>query len=183
MASSQEWPDSNGANIATDAGDSNGLGNLADELAEAWDEDEDGQRGESLEAQLIQADDHKNGFSSQKYPSDLGIDIPQPQSPATSNLSLSPPKQPVRTKHRRVDSQYDGSDYGDEDDFESKHGISPGLESRMAAIESLARQGSKANGSDMDNIVRRAANSLRDLPSQSGVENGTTRYTTTSRSH
>ena len=175
LASSQEWPGSNGLNAATDIGDSNGLGNLADELAEAWEEEEDGERGESLEAQLSQADGPTNGFSSRGYHSDLGIFVPPPQSPAASNRSLSPPKQPIRTKHRRVNSQYDGSDYGDETDFETAHGISQGLESHMAAIESLARRGSEANGSDRDDVVRRVADSLKDLPSQSGVENGMTR--------
>ena len=175
LATSQEWITASAGNVIGDAGDAQGLGNLADELAEAWDEEEDGDRGESLEAQLNQIENHTNGFSSHEYHSDLGIYIPQVKPSAPSNISLSPPKQPLRTKHRRVNSQYDGSDYGDESDFENTRGISPGLESQMAAIESLARRGSEANGSDQDDVVRRVADALKGLPSQSGVENGITR--------
>ena len=175
VAVSHEWLAASADNVAGDANDSQGLGNLADELAEAWDEEEDGDRGESLEAQLSQADDHTNGFSSHEYHSDLGIHIPQVQPLAPSNRSLSPPKQASRTKHRRVNSQYDGSDYGDETDFENTRGISPGLESQMAAVESLARRGSEANGSDQDDVVKRVADALKALPSQSGVESGITR--------
>ena len=174
LALSQDSLGSNAVSSAADANHSTGLGNLADELAEAWDE-EDGERGESLEAQLSQADRYTNGLSSHEYHSDLGIYIPQVQSSAPSNISLSPPKQSSQTKHRRVNSQYDGSDYGDESDLENTSGISPGLESRMAAVESLARRGSESNGSDQDDVVRRVAESLKDLPSQSVVENGITR--------
>ena len=176
----QGFPGSNSAHYSTDTGDANGLGNLADELAEVWDEDEECEHGESLEAQLNQAEDQSNdstnGYSSRNYHSDLGIDIPPPQSPAASNMSLSPPKHPIRSKHRRQNSQYDGSDYGDDSEFDNVNGITPGLESRMAAIESLARRGTEANGSDADDVVKRVANSLKELPSQSGVENGTTRH-------
>ena len=176
MASSQEWPGPNGINNPTDSGTLSGLGNLADELAEAWDEDEEAEQGESLEAQLGQADHYRNGFSSREKRSDLGIETPPPKSPAASSMSLSPPKQPMRKKHQRVNSQYDGSDYGDDSDLETADGISPSLESRMAAVESLARRGNEANGSDMDSIVKRVADSLKELSSQSGVEDGTTRY-------
>ena len=176
LASSQEWPGSNGVNESADLGAPNGLGNLADELAEAWDEEEEVGHVESLETQLSQVDDPGIGFSSRAYHNDLGIDIPPPQSPVASSMSLSPPKQPMRTRHRRIKSQYDGSDYGDDSDLENADGISPNLESRMAAVESLARRGDEANGSDMDTVVKRVANSLKELPSQSGVENGITRY-------
>lgn len=175
MVTTQDWVGSNVVNAAADTNDSNGLGNLADELAEAWDEEEDRERGECLEVQLNEADGHTYGFSSRGDHSDLGIYIPQVQSSAPSDTLLSPLKQPSRTKHRRVDSRYDGSDYGDESDFETIRGISPCLESWMAAVESLARRGSEANGSNQDDIVRRVADSMKDLPSQSGVEDGITR--------
>ena len=155
----------------------NGLGNLADELAEAWDEDAeaedmshshfDGQR-ESGNALI-------NGYTT-GVQQELGIvKCPSPTIDNASNMSLSPPKILYRSKHQRQNSQYDGSDYGDDSNLENPDGIPSSLEARIAAIESLARRGKEANGSEADNVVQRVADSLKDLPSQSGVENGTSR--------
>ncbi|KAL9105102.1 MAG: hypothetical protein Q9163_000020 [Psora crenata] len=159
----------------------NGLGNLADELAEAWDEDAEGEEvcqvqveglgiaGNSAIDDLNDPDHHHPGGNIQRLP-------------ATDNatsMTLSPPKIPRRSKHLRQNPQYDGSDYGDDSDQDDTDGISQSLEARMAAIESLARRGTEVNGSNLDNVVQRVAESLRDLPSQSGVENGTSRLITT----
>ena len=93
--------------------------------------------------------------------------------PPQSEHSLSPTKPSSRTKHRRKASQYDGSDYGS--DPEEVEGISPTLEARMAAIEHLARRGTEANGSEADTVIQRVAESLKDLGSQAGIENGASR--------
>lgn len=159
----------------------NGLGSLADELAEAWDSEEDME--EVVPAPQATADGamcnsgsqqqvreqidqpHYKNFSRPSY------SIPQP---ATTG-SLSPPKLPPRPKHKRQDSHYDGSDYGDDSDFEDATGISPSLNARIAVIENLARRGSESNGSDADGVILRVADLLKDLGSQSGVENGASR--------
>jgi len=165
-------------------GNGNGLGNLADELAEAWDEDEEGlgtsERLFDATGETVNGRNH--GYSD---PRPINYNAPIVQSPipsAACSTSLSPPKKATRSRHRRLNSQYDGSDYGDDSDFENADGISPSLEARMAAIESLARRGTEANGSDTDNVARRVADSLIELPSQSGIENGTTRYATSALS-
>ncbi|MCJ1297954.1 hypothetical protein MMC08_000743 [Hypocenomyce scalaris] len=162
----------------------NGLGSLADELAEAWDEEEDME--EVVQESRAGGDDAMcNGGSQQQtgpqsdYPHDIGFGMP---SNSTLQLvatgSLSPPKLPARPKHRRKDSQYDGSDYGENSELEDAAGISSSLEARMATIEGLARRGTETNGSDADGVIKRVADILKDLGSQSGIENGATRLIT-----
>ena len=156
-----DFRSSNGFGSALDSGD--GLGNLADELADAWDEEE----GEHSELQA-------NGYDAPSTPVHLEIhDSTTNGLPPQSEHSLSPTKPSSRPKHRRKASQYDGSDYGS--DPEEAEGISPTLEARMAAIEHLARRGTEANGSETDTVIQRVADSLKDLGSQAGVENGASR--------
>ena len=159
---------SSGGFISTvDSG--NGLGNLADELAEAWDEE-----GEEEHSGI-----QMNGYNTPSIPPPFEVEdsksngITSSPLPQQSEHSLSPTKPSFRTKHRRKNSQYDGSDYGS--DPEETEGISPSLEARMAAIEHLARRGTEANGSDADTVLQRVAESLKDLGSQAGVENGASR--------
>ena len=167
-----------------DGGGDNGLGNLADELGELddWDEDED-EIGSDYEddmelprenAQAIgMAVDHDGSVGNTNGVRDSGVAM-QSSSPAPSRLS---PQSAVKSrKHQREHSLYDGSDYGDDSDLEANDGISPALENRMAAIESLARRGMEENGSATDGVVRRVTEQLRDLGSQIGIENGATRY-------
>lgn len=97
-------------------------------------------------------------------------------SPSTqSRATLSPSAAIKAKKHSRQRSLYDGSDYGDDSDLDNE-GITPALESRMAAIESLARRGIEENGSASDEVVKRVTDQLRDLGSQIAIENGATRY-------
>ena len=158
-----------------DGGD--GLGSLADELAEAWDEDDE----EDINVLYSNGPilDEQNPPTAPFGGVHHGQSIAVPASSAMgsgSSTSLSPPEISYRSKHRRQNSQYDGSDYGEDSDLENANGISLSLESRMAAVESLARRGTEANGSRADNVTQRVADLLKDLPSQSGVENGTSRY-------
>jgi hypothetical protein len=88
---------------------------------------------------------------------------------------LSPEAASKARKHARQRSLYDGSDYGSDTDFDND-GITPALESRMAAIESLARRGMEENGSASDQVIKRVTEQLRDLGSQIAIENGATRY-------
>lgn len=150
----------------------NGLGNLADELAEAWDED-----GEEENVQRDGLRNLQNGYTTPPMlgsPSSISNHMPSSPLPSQNHGSLSPVKEITRPKqHKKTTSQYDGSDYGS--DPEEVDGISPSLEARMAAIEHLARRGTGANGSDADTVISRVAESLRDLGSQSAVENGASR--------
>jgi hypothetical protein len=141
----------------------NGLGNLADELADAWD-DEEADEEPDMEFQEMPAEVEATR--------DSGIDLAESQANVNKVAHLSP--QPNGKGHKRQGSEYDGSDYGEESDLESP-GIPAGLVARMDQIESLARRGTESNGSDRDHVVKRVVDGLRDLGSQSGVEGGATR--------
>lgn len=146
-----------------------GLGNLADELADAWEEDENGY-----------------GYASgqEAAPSDsqplepIRTRTPSPTY-SSGRDSLQPPRPKLRNgnnRHRRYESQYDGSDYGNDSDFEEVADISPALESQIAEVESLARRGLENNGSENDHVIDRAVTALQDLGAQSGIENNAMRY-------
>jgi len=174
--------------FGTGEGADNGLGSLADELADGWDEDGDEYEGEASDEELVEGAEEDfgqaNGSADQTQPDfevtrDSGIDVSS-SPPATTPVAgaksqLVPPKDTLRTRHRRSQSDYDGSDYGDESDLESP-GMPPALEARIAQIESLARRGTETNGSNMDGVVERVVNELRDLGGQASVEGGATRY-------
>lgn len=162
-------------------GGGEGLGSLADELADAWDDGEEGEGYEEDEEEGDQdgqelqlphyanaANGHVNGDA---IPRDSGIAL----SSSPEAEKLSPARAMRNGRHRRNESMYDGSDYGDDSDLETSEGISAGLEARMAAVESLARRGMEMNGSSTDGVVGRVTEQLRDLGSQVGVESGATR--------
>jgi len=189
--SSQEFEHSSPAQNH-DGGADGGLGNLADELGDIWDDDEeeeevvDGEFGDELELPLDESNigmagehDGSAGVGSAVNVNgvrDSGVAMQSSSPSAQSRATLSPQTVTKARKHTRQRSLYDGSDYGDDSDLESNDGISPALEARLAAIESLARRGIEENGSLNDDVVKRVADQLRDLGSQSGIENGATRY-------
>lgn len=166
-----------------------GLGNLADELGEWGSEDEEmeSEYGEELEhtheelPDIGTAVEHDgstgaHGTVNLNGVRDSGVALQS--SPSTqSKATLSPSAAIKSKKHSRQRSLYDGSDYGDDSDLDSE-GITPALESRMAAIESLARRGIEENGSATDEVVKRVTEHLRDLGSQIAIENGATRLKT-----
>ncbi|KAI1798586.1 hypothetical protein F4811DRAFT_547964 [Daldinia bambusicola] len=156
-------------------GQDNGLGNLADELADALSgsgEEEYYEDGEER-SQLGDRDQALNDGVR-----DSGVDVEsQPDHrEKTKHTSLGIPSPPGRG-HRRTGSAYDGSEYGSESDLESP-GMPPSLVARIDAVESLARRGTENNGSPSDGVFRRLTDGLRDLGSQSGVEGSTTRLIT-----
>ncbi|KAL8678080.1 MAG: hypothetical protein Q9186_005545 [Xanthomendoza sp. 1 TL-2023] len=165
--------------------DSNGLGNLADELAEAWDDygGGDSQIGNILAGNgaigLANRPDDERRQPMLQIHHDMSIPMPNIVRDGTDDDgSLSSPKQPMRSRHQEVPSDYDGSDYDDQSDLENVDGMSASLEHHLAAIESLACRGSELNGSGADTVIMRVAESLRDLGSQVGVEAGASRLTT-----
>ncbi|KAL5338992.1 hypothetical protein BJX70DRAFT_398190 [Aspergillus crustosus] len=148
-----------------------GLGNLADELADAW-EDEDGGYGYASGQEAAPLDPQALDRMRTRTPS-------PGYSSGQDSLQLPRPKQRNGTnKHRRVESQYDGSDYGNYSDFEEVPDMSPGLENQIAEIESLARRGLENNGSENDQVIERAVTALQDLGVQSGIENSAMRLIT-----
>lgn len=145
---------------------SNGLGNLADELADAWDDEE----GEEEDGEPDMNFQEVEGEAQETR--DSGVDVHSPPSPKSTTLIIP------MNGHRRTRSDYDGSDYGEESDLDSP-GITPGLAARMDTVESLARRGTEDNGTDSDGVIKRVINGLKDLGGQSGVEGGASRYVLT----
>ncbi|PMD58254.1 uncharacterized protein K444DRAFT_631298 [Hyaloscypha bicolor E] len=154
---------------------SNGLGNLADELADAWgDEEGSGEEDEYGEPEMNFQEVKEEGDGGQTR--DSGVDVSS--SPVEGSLKPSGLFPPGGGRgHRRQTSEYDGSDYGGDSDLESA-GMPVGLVSRMDMVESLARRGMENNGTDRDGVVKRVIEGLKDLGSQSGVEGGATRLIT-----
>ncbi|KAE8157935.1 hypothetical protein BDV40DRAFT_35551 [Aspergillus tamarii] len=158
-----------------------GLGNLADELADAWEQEEGGYgyaSGQEVEhipanSQHMDRSDSEDGYH-------MGTRTPS-SGYSSERASLQPPKPKTRNgghRHRRTESQYDGSDYGPDSDLEEAADISPSLEMQMAEVESLARRGLENNGSESDHAIARVVEALRDLGGQSGIENNAMRLIT-----
>lgn len=167
--------------------DGGGLGNLADELGDWGSEDEEmgSEFGEELDhtqevpASIGTALEHDGSTGAENIINLNGVrdsGVALQSSPSTQSRATLSPNAAIRTKkHNRQRSLYDGSDYGDDSDLENE-GVSPALEARMAAVESLARRGMEENGSASDEVVKRVTEHLRDLGSQIAIENGATRY-------
>lgn len=160
----------------------NGLGNLADELAEAWDEDGDGVP-ENNGAEKHEIPYIKNAAALQDPslfdPNDGSGRKPGPKltqtSPVISKISpnLAYASTSQRYSRKKFQAHEEDDLYGS--DTEDIASISSLLEARIAAIESLACWSSESQFSDVDPIVGRVANSLKDLGSLSILENGASR--------
>ncbi|OJK01036.1 hypothetical protein ASPACDRAFT_117753 [Aspergillus aculeatus ATCC 16872] len=159
-----------------------GLGNLADELADAWEEEEGGYGGYAS-GQDTGVPDHAQYATHSEDEAAYNHRTRTPSSGYSPerNSTLQPPRPRTRNgtqrQHRRYESQYDGSDYGNDSDFEESD-MPPSLETQMAEIESLARRGIENNGSENDYVIQRAVEALRDLGAQSGIENNAMRLIT-----
>lgn len=115
------------------AGDGGELGNLADELADAEEDDyEDGEGDASMMQSQVIEQNHTQELPNGHTRHGSRETIMQTPKTATT---LSPA---TRVNHRRNRSRYDGSDYGSESDLEASDSISASLEAKMAAIEHLA---------------------------------------------
>ncbi|KAI4160638.1 MAG: hypothetical protein LQ342_005571 [Letrouitia transgressa] len=170
----------------------NGLGNLADELAVAW--EEDGSNGEDKspstpQSYPIGANKSRHAISNSDAGS-LGHPIQNPhdkcsgfatdsntlplseQSPSSLNRSTQ------RTRHQRASqtSNDGGSDYGDTSDIGNARGLSPLPLTQISPVESLACQGMEPNECGSEEVILRVASLLRDLGSQNLMETGITRF-------
>lgn len=164
----------------------NGLGNLADELAEAWDEDGEGVPEDSGSG--LRIDGRRISYNEDTTKSEELLLLNQwrspdvasdPQTPPSISMApktlLSPMKRSSRQKNSRNKSQYEEPDHFSESGSEDITSLPSSLETRMAAIESLARWGTETNCNDADSIVSQVAESLKDLGSQSSLESYATR--------
>lgn len=155
------------------------MGNLADELADAF--SDSGDEGEYTDgdanSDMCEAEGGGQGNDQMdeiEYTEDTNSPKKQGCDRAKAmNLTLLSP----RRKHQRQTSNYDGSEYGSESDLDSP-GMPPGLVSKMDAVESLARRGTENYGGPADDVFRRVTNALRDLGSQSSVEASASRLIT-----
>ena len=91
------------------------------------------------------------------------------------NGSSSPPKQSTPRKTGRKETDYDGSNSGEHSESEET-GIPASLETRMAVIDILAKQGVALAATEANGVFVRVADSLKNLNSQAGVESHTSRY-------
>ncbi|RKF59578.1 hypothetical protein GcM3_173015 [Golovinomyces cichoracearum] len=156
----------------------NGSGNLADELADAWDEDEDEDEDQEEDDEIRK---ERSGYDlntqqqKELNPSrDSGVDV---STLPFKNSRASIQSQVSGREYRKFSSDYDGSEYGDNSTLEIDD-TPAGLLAKMDLVESLVRRGTENNGSDRDGIVKRVIEGLRDLGGQSKIEGGTTRLIT-----
>lgn len=154
----------------------NGLGNLADELADALSDGED-EYYEGTGAPDIAVDTIEGDVGRQEGVRDSGVDVASPPERKNKHLSLTLPPATNGRGHRRKGSQYDGSEYGSDSDLDSP-GMPSSLVAKMDAVESLARRGTENNGGPTDGVFQRVTDGLRDLSSQSNVESNTSRLIT-----
>lgn len=155
---------------------SNGMGNLADELADAFSdsgEEDDGVLGE------FSGDGDNGGVLKLAGTRDCGVDVngtAASDGEKTKDAKLAVPS-PPRRGHQRKGSEYDGSEYGSESDLDAA-GFTANLLARIDAVESLVRRGTESYGGPEDEVFKRVTNSLRDLGSQSSVEGNASRLIT-----
>lgn len=158
----------------------NDFGNLADELAEAWNSDEEGEVDVNFAGAggaILDSDtEEQKRVEMNKMARDSGVSVsgsPRKENGKTPKKSgLSPPR-----RRRRSGSEYEGSDYGTCSDADES-GLPPALIERMDNIESLARRGSEANSSAASNVVPRVIDGLKAIGGQTGIEMGATRLIT-----
>ncbi|KAJ6444197.1 WD domain-containing protein [Purpureocillium lavendulum] len=168
----------------------NGMGNLADELADAFSDSGEGEDDEY--------DNDENGPGLRHAEAGENIDhhanladatlVERRRDPTTGGTSarevgiqskdgtLGIPS-PHGRAHQRQGSEYDGSEYGSESDFDAA-GMPPTLIAKIDAIESLARRGTGSLGGPADDALKRVTDGLRDLGSQSTVEGSASRLIT-----
>lgn len=176
------------SNISTGIASNAGLGNLADELEDAWDPEFD--ESDSLFLRGLQEGDPNQALQSPTQFSELhDLDTTMtPQSPRHSRLlqPLDKPPSPskqwasIGTAHRKTESLYDGSDYGPSSDDEAFDSIPPTLQRRIHDMEEITRISSNADSvSESGGVISRTSAALKDnLGDQSNIEAGATRLIT-----
>lgn len=155
-----------------EAGQCEGMGNLADELADAFSESGDEEIDEYQHG-VFSLTDSQVAIESTR---DSGVDINGEtigESICAADGGLGIPAPPKRT-YQRKGSEYDVSEYGSESDLDST-GMTPTLVAKIDAIETLARRGTENYGGPADDVFKRVTEGLRDLGSQSMIEGSASR--------
>ena len=153
------------ANEINMGGATNGLGSLADELAEEeWDEDaeafEDRPYTPSYTNGSRRASNGLNGHAGNMSPHTLRD---SPGSPTSK-----------RRRNRRTSTRSNLSAFSNDSDIDESEIISSELEAQIAEIERLAKQDFTSQGSR--ELFLRVEKEFRELGSQAQLESHTTRY-------
>lgn len=155
----------------------NGVGNLADELADAFSdfsEEDETKDGIFDETTLSRATGEPQRIEG---PGGTGVEVNVNifnKGEDFKDTKLVVPS-PLPRGHQRKGSEYDGSEYGSESDLDTA-GLPTNLIARIDAVESLVRRGTDSYGGPEDDVFKRVTESLRDLGSQSSVEGNASRY-------
>ncbi|PHH69824.1 hypothetical protein CDD83_5601 [Cordyceps sp. RAO-2017] len=162
---------------------SEGLGNLADELADAFSESGEEDYNDPCPGGTLSPADHLASASGRESKSPvksvnaIGIrDAAMLKNYGEFGGGLSIPELAKQT-HQRKGSEYDGSEFGSESVLDFA-GMSPTLITKIDAIESLARRGTESYGGPADNVFQRLTAGLKDLGPQSTVEGNASRLIT-----
>ena len=156
-----------------------GLGSLADELANAWDDDGEGEgEGEGEGDETMEGDELWTG----KQQNDGCDDSPSVLFPHTGEVDFTLSSRrglengSIRwSKHQRKTSKRQRMNLDEDEDNATE--ISTALEARLAEISTLAQRGvvSINDQEEDNNIFDRILTHLQDLGSQSNIETSTTR--------
>ncbi|KAG5990758.1 hypothetical protein E4U52_004307 [Claviceps spartinae] len=156
-----------------------GMGNLADELADAFSDSD-----EEDESEYERVQERAFPSQSRQLESDCTNDAAGGRSGILSTPKRSQNKgksqkllSPHGRDNRSVAIDYDGSEYGSESDLDCA-GIPATLVAKIDGIESLARRGTEKYGGADDDVFQRVTDSLRDLGSQLTVEGNASRLIT-----
>lgn len=189
---------SNNSTLSVENYTGNGLGNLADELGEVWDEDGADNQGSSFLEGLREGTAGPGPVSPGAYNTSFGMNDMHAfgfdmgmQSPTTPSYgqTLQPPSKadavrrtPDENHHNGrgpAESSYDGSDYGPESDPDDAD-FPPLLSKRIRDLEKVTRMSSNPSDalSEDGGVIQRMSKALKDLGPQSSIENGTTRLVT-----
>lgn len=174
------------------------MGSLADELGDVWGEDAVDDQGDSFleelpeghaEPVLLSQRPEQSINLSDMHDFGMGIPLRSPQPPSLvqrhskklSNSNILTPQlngnSNLHSRHRKTESQYDGSDYGPDSDSDD---LPPTLLRRISDIESLTRISAHTDDILGENggIIARTTAGLKDLGPQASIENGATRLLT-----
>jgi hypothetical protein len=151
----------------------NGMGNLADELADAFSDSNEDEYDEYLENNSHPKSDDSQSTRVEWAGNNAGCVESAPSIGGGTDVNAAL-LLPHGRGHQRKNTDYDGSEYGSESDLDSA-GMPPTLLAKIDAIESLTRRGTEKYGGPGDEVFQRVTDGLRDLGPQSSLEGNASR--------